>query len=1163
MNTLTELLGRPGRVRVAGTPEGCTAIELARLAFDSPDRPVLHIAHDDAGMSRMAGALAFFAPNLNVMSFPAWDCLPYDRVSPNTEVVARRLDVLTRIALGEIASPQVVLSTVSAAVQRIPPREVFEASTIGGGIGARIEKSVIVTFFERNGYVRAGTVREAGEYALRGGIVDIFPPNATLPLRLDFFGDELEGIRSFDAMTQRTEESLEGFQFGPVSEVFLDDEGIQRFRSGYRNLFGVTSNDDILYEAISAGRRYIGMEHWLPLFHERLETLFDYVPNAAIAMDPDVEIVAAERFEMIADYYDARATMLKGPAGKASEDVAAVYKPVPPATLFVEPTEWRDLLNKRAVAQFSAFDAPDTEEGEGRVIDIGGRRNIDFTEARKVGGGDFLDAVAARLKEETTRRILVTGHSTGSRDRLGALLGQHGANVANTVDDWASVLVQEPGVISLATLDLERGFTIDGAVVYTEQDILGERLSRPTRRRRRGEEFLTETSSLSEGDYVVHVDHGIGRFDGLETVQVGGAPHDCLRVLYHGDDKLFVPVENIEVLARFGSEDSVVQLDRLGGQAWQARRARVKERIREIAHELLAVAAKRVLAKGMPVAIEDNPFQEFSARFPYEETDDQLSAIADVLSDLASGRPMDRLVCGDVGFGKTEIALRAAFAAAMEGFQVAIVVPTTLLARQHHQTFEERFKGLPVRVAQLSRFVAGKDADRVRAELAEGTLDIVIGTHALLGNTVRFERLGLIVIDEEQHFGVTQKEKLKQLRANVHVLTLTATPIPRTLQMALSGVREMSIIATPPVDRLAIRSFVLPYDPVVVREAIMRERHRGGQTFYVCPRIADIRSMERRLKEMAPDLRIAIAHGQMTPGDLEDVMARFSDGGADILLCTHIIESGLDLPMVNTMIIHRADMFGLAQLYQLRGRVGRSKIRAYCYFTVPPGRRLTPAATRRLEVMQTLDTLGAGFSLASHDLDIRGAGNLLGDEQSGHVREVGVELYQRMLEEAIVAARDDGGVAEESWSPQITIGTSVLIPDHYVQDLTVRLGLYRRLSNLADASEIDSFAAELVDRFGTLPGAVENLLEVIAIKQLCRRANIEKLDAGPKGAVIAFRKNEFPNPEGLIGYIQKRSATIKLRPDQRVVCVDNWQRDSDRISGVRKLMRRLVEIAES
>jgi len=1159
VTTLSENLVRPGQVTVSGAPEGCTALEIARLAFDTGG--VLHVARDDAAMSRMASALKFFAPELDVLTFPAWDCLPYDRVSPNSEVVARRLDILTKIATNEIVAPQIVLSTVSAAVQRVPARRAFENSTIGATIGGQISQETLIVFFESNGYVRAGTVREAGEYALRGGIVDVFPPNAASPLRLDFFGDELEGVRTFDAMTQRTNNRMEAFRFGPVSEVFLDEESIKRFRSSYRTLFGVTSSDDPLYESISAGRRYIGMEHWLPLFHDGLETLFDYLPDAVLSFDQNVDIIVGERMEMIADYFDARQSMLNVPGGRTSEHASTVYKPIPPERLFIAAEEWAGLLRSRAITAFTSFDTPKT--GADHVYDAGARRSIDFTEARKSGGGDFLTAVAERLAGETSRRIVITGHSPGSRDRLGTLLSQHGVPVSGPVEDWRSVLLQDPGAVLLAVLDLDHGFMLKDVVIYTEQDILGERLSRPIRRRRRGEEFLTETSSLSEGDIVVHVEHGVGRFDGLETVQVGGAPHDCLRVLYNGDNKLFVPVENIEVLARYGSEDAIVQLDRLGGQAWQAKRARVKERIREIADDLLAVAAKRVLAKGAPITIDENAFQEFSARFAYDETEDQLNAIADVMSDIASGRPMDRLVCGDVGFGKTEIALRAAFAAAMEGLQVAIVVPTTLLARQHHQTFVERFKGLPVHVGQLSRFVKGKDAERIRTELADGTLDIVIGSHALLSDTVRFQRLGLIVIDEEQHFGVSQKEKLKRLRDNVHVLTLTATPIPRTLQMALTGVREMSIIATPPVDRLAVRSFVLPYDPVVVREAIMRERHRGGQTFYVCPRIAEIRHVEKRIKDMAPELRIAVAHGQMAASDLEEVMAQFSDGDYDVLLCTHIIESGLDLPRVNTMIIHRADMFGLSQLYQLRGRVGRSKIRAYCYFTVPPGRRLTPAASRRLEVMQTLDTLGAGFSLATHDLDIRGAGNLLGDEQSGQVREVGVELYQRMLEEAIVAARDDGGTTEETWSPQITIGTSVLIPDCYVKDLTVRLGLYRRLSNLADANDIDVFAAELVDRFGTLPEEVENLLEVIAVKQLCRRAGVEKLDAGPKGAVLSFRNNAFANPEALIGYIQTHHATIKMRPDQRVVCVYDWRRSSDRIAGVRQLMRKLVEIAEN
>src|SRR5438132_9757330 len=524
---------------------------------------------------------------------------------------------------------------------------------------------------------------------------------------------------------------------------------------------------------------------------------------------------------------------------------------------------------------------------------------------------------------------------------------------------------------------------------------------------------------------------------------------------------------------------------------------------------------------------------------------------------------MDRLICGDVGFGKTEVALRAAFIAAMAGSQVAVVVPTTLLARQHYRSFSERFAGLPLHIGQLSRLVAAKEAREVKKELAEGRLDIIIGTHALLAKDVRFAHLGLLVVDEEQHFGVAQKEKLKQLKANVHVLTLTATPIPRTLQMALSGVREMSIIASPPIDRLAVRTFVMPYDPVSIREAIMRERDRGGQVFYVVPRIADLDEVRERLREIVPEIKYAVAHGRMAPTELEAAMTAFDERAYDLLLSTNSIESGLDIPSANTLIVHRSDMFGLAQLYQLRGRIGRAKIRAYAYLTLPEKKKLTATAQRRLEVMQTLDNLGAGFQLASHDLDIRGAGNLLGDEQSGHIREVGIELYQSMLEEAVAAARTEGGdtAAPDEWSPQITMGTPVLIPESYVADLGVRLGLYRRIAALPDRREIDGFAAELIDRFGPLPAEVENLLEIIAIKRACREAGIEKLEAGPKGAVIALRDNRFANPAGLVDLIQRNPGTLKLRPDQKIVYLRNWEDEKTRLAGVAKLLLALVKIA--
>jgi transcription-repair coupling factor (superfamily II helicase) len=728
--------------------------------------------------------------------------------------------------------------------------------------------------------------------------------------------------------------------------------------------------------------------------------------------------------------------------------------------------------------------------------------------------------------------------------------------------DFAAVPLQ--GAAGVGVLAIEHGYRFGDAAVITEQDILGDRLARPPRRRANYQDFIAEVSALSLGDLVVHAEHGIGRYAGLETLDVAGAPHDCLRVLYAGDDKLFVPVENIEVLSRYGSEDVEVPLDRLGGVGWQSRKARVKKRIKDIAAELIQVAAERQVRQGEAMPPPAGLYEEFAARFPYPETDDQDRAIADTLSDLGSGRPMDRLVCGDVGFGKTEVALRAAFVAAMAGTQVAVVVPTTLLARQHYRTFVERFAGLPVRIAQLSRLVPARHAAEIKTELAEGRLDIVIGTHALLAKSIRFRRLGLLVVDEEQHFGVAQKERLKQFRTNVHVLTLTATPIPRTLQQALAGVREMSVIATPPIDRLAVRTFVSPYDPVAVREAILRESHRGGQCFYVVPRIQDLGEVRELLQELVPEIKVAVAHGKMAPTELEAVMVAFDDRAYDILLSTNIIESGLDIPTANTLIVHRADMFGLAQLYQLRGRIGRGKVRAYAYLTLPAGKLLTETAKRRLEVMQTLDQLGAGFTLASHDLDIRGAGNLLGEEQSGHIREVGIELYQHLLEEAIGSARSGvGGLgdAPEGWTPQITIGTPVLIPETYVADLNVRLGLYRRIVELIDRREIDAFAAELIDRFGKLPREVDNLLEIIAIKRLCRDAGVEKVDAGPKGAVIAFHDNQFANPAGLVRFIGENHATAKLRPDQKLVIMRNWETAPARLQGVSALLKRLAEIA--
>ena len=1162
---------QPGRRVVHGVPEGYDALVLQRAAaalaaHAGGPRAVLHVARDDARLAQLAEAVACFAPEIDLLGFPAWDCLPYDRVSPNSQLVSRRLDTLTRLAspVVEVGRPRLVITTVAAILQRVPTRKLLGPAVKRLRVGDRVDTDELVQFFQRNGYTRSDTVREPGEYAVRGGIIDVYPAGLGEPLRLDLFGDTLEALREFDPMSQRSTGKRDAVDLKPASEVLHDEASIARFRAGYRALFGAETADDPLYEAVSAGRKHVGMEHWLPLFHEQLETLFDYLPGAAVSFDAQVEEAITARLEQIDEYYGARRALM---SGRNRDREAVPYKPLPPDRLYLSEADWRAALARLAVGAFAAAAAPDVagEDGAER-IDEGGRPGHGFAEARVRPDVNLFDAVREHLEAVIAggARVVIAAYSAGSRDRLRGLLRDHGVTDVALPDRWVDALAGPPATTCLIVLGLERGFVADKLAVISEGDILGDRLVRQVKRRR-GANFISEIASLGEGDLVVHVDHGIGRYDALVTLDVAGAPHDCLRVVYAGGDKLFVPVENIEVLSRFGSEEAGVQLDKLGGIGWQARKARVRARIRDIADKLIRIAAEREIKMGSVLAPPEGLYDEFCARFPYAETDDQQRAIEETLADLGSGKPMDRLICGDVGFGKTEVALRAAFIAAMTGSQVAVVVPTTLLARQHFQLFRERFKGLAPRVEQLSRLVAPKRAAEIKRGLAAGEVDIIVGTHAILSKSIQFKDLGLLVVDEEQHFGVGQKERLKELKANVHVLTLTATPIPRTLQLALSGVRDMSVIATPPVDRLAVRTFVLPYDPVVVREAIMREHFRGGQVFYVCPRIEDLATVSERIRALVPEVKIATAHGRMAPTQLEDVMTAFCDGRYDVLLSTNIVESGLDIPTANTMVIHRADMFGLAQLYQLRGRIGRSKTRAYAYLTLPAGRVPSEAAMKRLEVMQTLDQLGAGFQLASHDLDIRGAGKLLGEEQSGHIREVGIELYQHMLEEAVQLAKS-GPVLEaahsaDQWTPQITIGTPVLIPEGYVGDLTVRLGLYRRIATLIDRTEIDAFAAEMIDRFGPLPTEVSNLLQIIQIKRLCIDAGVEKVEAGPKGAVLAFRLNNFANPPALVDFIHRQSGTVRLRPDHRLVVMRRWDAPEARIEGVQRVLQQLAQLA--
>ncbi|MEJ0062912.1 MAG: transcription-repair coupling factor [Alphaproteobacteria bacterium] len=1151
---------------LAGCPAGHDARALGELARKAGAAGLIHIATDDMRAASLADQLAFFAPDVTVLEFPAWDCLPYDRVSPSHEIIGRRIATLSDL-LHESAAPRLLLTTVSAIAQKIPLPETYRDAGLAMRPGGRLAMEALLGFLAGHGYRRAETVREAGEFAVRGGIVDLFPPGIDHAVRVDFFGDEIETIRSFDPLTQMTVGQLPALDLRPMAEIPGGEAAKEKFRSQYRALFGAVQGADPLYEAVTEGRAFPGMEHWLPLFYERLGTLFDYLPRAAVSYDTHMDESLAARQTQIDDFYQARLTLYQAEKQKRATKMAIVYKPVPPEQLYLAPAALEKMMAVHCRLQLSPFAAA---PGDERAVDCGGKLGMDFGAIRNApapGGGEahgIFPALHSYFigQQKQNKRTALACYSSGARERLLVMAREQGVDMLAAVDSYDALRRLPGNAAGAIILGLDHGFVSGDLAVVTEQDLLGDRLIRAPRKRRAADQFRLELGALDLGDLVVHAEHGIGRYEGLETLHVSGAAHDCLKIIYDGGDKLFVPVENLEVLSRYSSDNSGASLDKLGGVGWQNRRARVKKRLKDMADELLKIAAARELRQGERIEAADGVFHEFCSRFPYMETDDQSQAIEDVAGDLASGKPMDRLICGDVGFGKTEVALRAAFLAAQAGLQVVVVVPTTLLARQHYQNFTRRFAGFPFRIAQLSRFVPVKDAAQTKQEARDGNVDIVIGTHALLAKDMAFKNLGLLIIDEEQHFGVKQKEKLKQLRSEVHVLTLTATPIPRTLQLALAGVRELSLIATPPVDRLAVHTFVLPYDPMVIREAIMREHFRGGQIFYVCPRIEDMAEVERGLRELVPEARMVSAHGRMSPTALEDIMTAFDAGQFDVLLSTNIVESGLDIPNANTLIIHRADMFGLGQLYQLRGRVGRGKQRAYAYFTYAPQQILAQTAQRRLEVIQTLDQLGAGFQLASHDMDIRGSGNLLGEEQSGHIREVGIELYQQMLEDAVAAARAGGAEhVERDWTPQIHLGVPVLIPETYVADLHVRLGLYRRIAGLVDQAEIDGFAAELADRFGKLPDEVENLLHTIAVKQICKQAGIDRVDVGPKGAVISFYQNSFGNPEKLIAWLNKQSGLAKMRPDQKLVLIRTWDDPAGRLRGLRRELTQLAELA--
>ncbi len=1155
-------LEKLGGWTLSSVAEGYDAFLVDNFAQNSY-KDLLYIVSDGYELERVASLLAYLNPELKILRLPAWDTVPYDRVSPNPALMAERINTLAELALKPtVKTPRVILASVGSVLQKLPPAKIFLNSMREVEAGKQLNFNEFTHYASVNGYTRVEQVIEPGEYAVRGDIIDIFPVGTEEPLRIDLFGDEVEKIRTFNPVTQRTSGELSSYSFKLMNEVVLDVNTVKTFRGKYREAFGSAFKDDEIYEAVSNNKKYMGMEHWLPFFYEdSLPNLFDYLPAATIILGKNVFEAARAKAESVTDYYLARQEALKV---KSAAEVD-VYRPVKPDLMFLKPSELEKIIDKKQAIRLTNLSIPSSEEE--KVMDAGVLPGRNFSGAKNVTPLQVYVEVGNYLKEYAKLKRVIACSSAGSRERIFTLLHESGVGDLSFAENWDEALKKDARKTVMTVMPLAHGFKGDGWCLVSEQDILGEKQNRKSGKKVTAKDFIADVSSLTVGELVVHVEHGIGRFMGLENITAGGAPHDCLKILYANDAKLFVPVENIDAVSRYGIEDDNIQLDVLGGVAWQAKKAKVKEKIRDIAEKLIKIAAERHLKKADCYMPPQELLDEFGAKFPYNETEDQLNAIADVMQDLNAAIPMDRLVCGDVGFGKTEVALRAAFAVAASGAQVAVIVPTTLLARQHYHNFKERMEGFPVTVKMLSRLVTPKEAELTRKGLEEGSVDIVIGTHALLSKNIKFCNLGLLIIDEEQHFGVAHKEKLKAIKSDVHVLTLTATPIPRTLQLSLTGVKQLSIIGTPPVDRLAARTFVMPFDKVMIKEAIYREKFRHGQSFFVCPRVSDIFGIEKELRALVPDVKILVAHGQMPPKKLEEVMTDFADGKADLLLSTTIIESGIDMPRVNTMIVHRADMFGLAQLYQLKGRVGRGKLRGYCYFTVPQKKQLKPIAERRLNILQALDTLGAGFSLASHDMDIRGSGNILGEEQSGHIKEVGIALYQHMLEEEILrlkaGSQDETAQTAADWAPQITTGIPIMIPETYVRDLGVRLGLYKRIGEIKNKEGIADMREELIDRFGKLPEEVDNLLKTVEIKLLCRSANVEKVDAGAKGILVAFHNNVFKAPEKLLELIARSFGSIKVRPDQKLFIEQNLDSYALRVETIKNFIAKLNGLLEN
>ncbi|WP_313473549.1 transcription-repair coupling factor [Stutzerimonas kunmingensis] len=1137
---LPPLPAASGKQHWGNLPGAALSLAIAEAASNAK-RFTLLLTADSQSAERLQEELAFFAPQLAVLHFPDWETLPYDIFSPHQDIVSQRIAALYQ--LPEL-SHGVLVVPITTALHRLAPKRFLLGSSLVLDVGQKLDVEQMRLRLEAAGYRCVDTVYEHGEFAVRGALIDLFPMGSPLPYRIDLFDDEIETLRTFDPENQRSIDKVESIRLLPAREFPLKKEAVTGFRARFRERFDVDFRRCPIYQDLSTGITPAGIEYYLPLFYEETATLFDYLPeDSQVFSLPGIEQAAEQFWSDVRNRYEERRVDPERPL-------------LPPAELFmpVEDCFARLKLWPRVVAS-----QQDVEPGIGRerfTAQALPELAIEAKASEPLGK-------LRRFLDEYAGRVLFTAESAGRREVLLELLARLKLR-PQEVEGWEEFLAsQERLAITIAPLD--EGLQLDDVALVAESPLFGQRVMQRRRREKSrdgGENVIKNLTELREGSPVVHIDHGVGRYQGLVTLEIEGQAQEFLLLQYAEDAKLYVPVASLHLIARYtGSDDALAPLHRLGSETWQKAKRKAAEQVRDVAAELLDIYARRAAREGYAFKDPQVDYETFAAGFPFEETPDQQAAIDAVREDLLSAKPMDRLVCGDVGFGKTEVAMRAAFIAVHGGRQVGVLVPTTLLAQQHYNSFRDRFADWPVRVEVMSRFKSAKEVQNAIAELAEGKIDILIGTHKLLQDDVKFSNLGLVIIDEEHRFGVRQKEQLKVLRSEVDILTLTATPIPRTLNMSIAGMRDLSIIATPPARRLSVRTFVMEQQNTVIKEALLRELLRGGQVYYLHNDVKTIEKCAADLQALVPEARVAIGHGQMRERDLEQVMSDFYHKRFNVLVASTIIETGIDVPSANTIIIERADKFGLAQLHQLRGRVGRSHHQAYAYLLTPTRKAMTDDAQKRLEAIANAQDLGAGFVLATHDLEIRGAGELLGEGQSGQIQAVGFTLYMEMLERAVKAIRKGEQPNLEQplgGGPEINLRLAALIPEDYLPDVHARLILYKRIANAADEDGLKELQVEMIDRFGLLPEPTKNLVRLTLLKLQAEKLGITKIDAGPQGGRIEFSADTSVDPMVLIKLIQSQPNRYKFEGATLFKFQVPMERPEERFNTLEALLERLA-----